>query len=166
MKSYKSGDLQFPYRPVRATRRPVAWSVWRHTVGGRLPPPVLVVVVTHAEEELFAPVRAELWGLLAGFGLIAVLVLAVAIPLSVRLVRRPSGRTRTSPNTRRRLGSNRRLAPARASPGDGGARVPDVRKLVCGKPWRLLLRCAFCSSVTTWDRRNLRARPALPFLLP
>jgi len=66
--------------------------------------------VTQAEDDLFAPVRAQLWRLLGVFGLIAVVVLAIAVWFSLRLAAPPVGRTRTSPNTRRCRGSKKTLS--------------------------------------------------------
>jgi anti-sigma-K factor RskA len=50
-----------------------------------------MVAVTQAEDDLFAPARAQMWRLLAVFGLIAVFVLAIAIWFSLRLAAPPVG---------------------------------------------------------------------------
>ncbi len=51
-----------------------------------------MVAVTQAEEDLFAPARSQMWQLLALFGLIAGLVLALAAWFSVRLAAPQVGR--------------------------------------------------------------------------
>lgn len=48
-----------------------------------------LVAVTQAEEDLFSPVRSLLWRLMAAFGVIAGVVLAIAIWFSVRLAAPP-----------------------------------------------------------------------------
>ena len=81
-------------RSVRATRAAGrTWSAWRRRqLGASYPHLSWLVAVTQAEDELFAPVRAQLWRLLAVFGLIAVFVLAVAIWFSLRLAAPPVGK--------------------------------------------------------------------------
>ena len=50
------------------------------------------MAVTQAEDDLFAPVRAQMWRLLAVFGLIAAVVLAIAVWFSLRLAAPPVGK--------------------------------------------------------------------------
>lgn len=94
MKSYKSGDPQFriSFSARDQGGRSYLVGVAPTQLGASYPHLSWLVAVTHAEDELFAPVRAQLWRLLAVFGLIAVFVLAVAIWFSLRLAAPPVGK--------------------------------------------------------------------------
>ena len=87
MKNYKAGDPEF--RVNFTARDPAGRSylvgVAPSQLGASYPHLSWMVVVTQAEDDLFAPVRAQLWRLLALFGLIAALVLAIAAWFSFRL---------------------------------------------------------------------------------
>ena len=48
-----------------------------------------LVAMTQAEDEVFAPVRAQFWRLLGVFGIMAAVVLAVTAWFSVRLAQLP-----------------------------------------------------------------------------
>ena len=141
MKSYKSGDPQFriSFSARDQGGRSYLVGVAPTQLGASYPHLSWLVAVTHAEDELFAPVRAQLWRLLAVFGLIAVFVLAVAIWFSLRLAAPAVGKdthiTEHPEVPRIRTG---RLAPARASPGDA-ARVTCGNRSR-GKPCGFLRR--------------------------
>ena len=94
MKSYTSGDPQFriSFSARDQGGRSYLVGVAPTQLGASYPHLSWLVAVTHAEDELFAPVRAQLWRLLAVFGLIAVFVLAVAIWFSLRLAAPPVGK--------------------------------------------------------------------------
>jgi len=70
--------------------------------------------VTQAEDDLFAPSRAQMWRMLGVFGLIAAFVLALAVWFSVRLAAPPVGKdTHITEHPRCQDRGGRRVAQAR-----------------------------------------------------
>jgi hypothetical protein len=51
-----------------------------------------LMAVTQAEDDLFAPAQAQMWRMLGVFGLIAAVVLAIAVWFSLRLAAPPIGK--------------------------------------------------------------------------
>jgi hypothetical protein len=94
MKNYKAGDPQFrlDFSARDQDGRTYLVGVAPCQLGASYPHLSWMVAVTQAEGDLFAPIRALLWRLLAVFGLIAVVVLAVAIWFSLRLAAPPVGK--------------------------------------------------------------------------
>ena len=94
MKNYKAGDPEF--RVAFGARdqqgRGYLVGVSPCQLGVSYPHMSWLVAVTRAEDDLFAPVRAQLWRLLAVFGLIAAAVLAIAFWFSFRLAAPPVGK--------------------------------------------------------------------------
>ena len=87
MKSYKAGDPQFriDFSARDQGGRSYLVGVAPCQLGASYPHLAWLVAVTQAEDDLFAPARAQMWRLLAVFGLIAVFVLAIAVWFSLRL---------------------------------------------------------------------------------
>jgi hypothetical protein len=94
MKNYKAGDPQFhvSFSARDQGGRSYLVGVAPSQLGVSYPHLSWMVVVTQAEDELFAPVRAQMWRLLALFGLIAAVVLAIAAWFSLRLAAPPIGK--------------------------------------------------------------------------
>jgi hypothetical protein len=88
---YKAGDPQFrvDFTARDQSGRSFLVGVAPSQLGASFPHLTWLVAVTQAEDDLFAPVRAQLWRLLAAFGVIAGVVLAIAIWFSVRLAAPP-----------------------------------------------------------------------------
>jgi hypothetical protein len=91
MKNYKAGDPEFRvnFTARDQSGRSYLVGVAPSQLGVSYPHLNWMVVVTQAEDDLYAPVRAQLWRLLALFGLIAALVLAIAAWFSFRLAAPP-----------------------------------------------------------------------------
>jgi hypothetical protein len=94
MKGYKAGDPQYrvDFTARDAGGRSYLVGVAPSQLGASYPHLSWMVAVTQAEDDLFAPVQAQLWRLLGVFGLIAAAVLAIAAWLSVRLAAPPIGK--------------------------------------------------------------------------
>jgi hypothetical protein len=94
MKGYKGGDPQYrvDFTARDAGGRSYLVGVAPSQLGASYPHLAWMVAVTQAEDDLFAPVQAQLWRLLGVFGLVAAAVLAVAVWFSVRLAAPPIGK--------------------------------------------------------------------------
>jgi hypothetical protein len=94
IKTYKAGDPQFriDFSARDQNGRAYLVGVAPCQLGTSYPKLAWMVAVTRAEDDLFAPIRAQLWRLLAVFGLIAAVVLAVAVWFSLRLAAPPVGK--------------------------------------------------------------------------
>jgi hypothetical protein len=94
MKNYKAGDPQFrlDFAARDQSGRSFLIGVAPSQLGTSYPHMAWMVAVTQAEDDLFAPSRAQMWRLLAVFGLIAAFVLAIAVWLSVWLAAPPVGK--------------------------------------------------------------------------
>jgi hypothetical protein len=94
MKNYKAGDPQFRLELSARDQAGRAYliGVAPSQLGMSYPHLAWMVAVTQAEDDLFSPVRAVMWRMLAVFGLIAAFVLVVAVWFSVRLAAPPVGR--------------------------------------------------------------------------
>jgi hypothetical protein len=94
MKSYKAGDPQFRLNFSARDQggRSYLVGIAPCQLGTSYPHLAWMVAVTQAEEDVFAPARAQMWRLLALFGLIAAVVLGVAVWFSVRLSAPPVGK--------------------------------------------------------------------------
>jgi hypothetical protein len=94
MKNYKAGDPQFrvDFSARDQEGRSYLVGVAPCQLGASYPHLAWVVAVTQAEDDLFAPSRAQMWRMLGVFGLIAAFVLAVAVWFSVRLAAPPVGK--------------------------------------------------------------------------
>lgn len=94
MRSFASGDPQSSvhFSARNQDGRSYLVGVAPSQLGASYPHLAWMVAVTQAEEDLFAPARAQMWRLLALFGLIAGLVLAIAAWFSVRLAASPVGK--------------------------------------------------------------------------
>jgi hypothetical protein len=94
MKNYKAGDPQFrlDFAARDQSGRSYLIGVAPSQLGTSYPHMAWMVAVTQAEDDLFAPSRAQMWRLLAVFGLIAAFVLAIAVWLSVWLAAPPVGK--------------------------------------------------------------------------
>jgi hypothetical protein len=94
MKGYKGGDPQYrvDFTARDAGGRSYIVGVAPSQLGASYPHLAWMVAVTRAEADLFAPVQAQLWRLLAVFGLIAAAVFAIATWFSVRLAAPPIGK--------------------------------------------------------------------------
>jgi len=94
MKGYKAGDPQYrvDFTARGAGGRSYLVGVAPSQLGASYPHLSWMVAVTRAEDDLFAPVQAQLWRLLGGFGLVAAAVLAIAAWFSVRLAAPPIGK--------------------------------------------------------------------------
>jgi hypothetical protein len=87
MKSYKAGDPQFriDFSARDKSGRSYLVGIAPTQLGASYPHLAWLVAVTQSEDDLFAPARAQMWRLLAVFGLIAAFVLAIAVWFSLRL---------------------------------------------------------------------------------
>jgi hypothetical protein len=94
LKSYKAGDPQFrvDFSARDQSGRSYLIGIAPCQLGASYPHMTWLMAVTQAEDDLFAPARAQMWRLLGVFGLIAAFVLAVAVWFSVRLAAPPVGR--------------------------------------------------------------------------
>jgi hypothetical protein len=94
MKNYKAGDPQFrlDFSARDQAGRSYLIGIAPCQLGSSYPHLAWMVAVTQAEDDLFAPSRAQMWRLLGVFGLIAAFVLAIAVWFSVRLAAPPVGR--------------------------------------------------------------------------
>ena len=106
---FKAGDPQFriDFTARDQSGRSFLVGIAPSQLGSSYPHLAWMLAVTQAEDELFAPVRAQMWRMLGVFGVIAAAVLAIAVSVSLRLAAPPSGKTSTSPNTRRCPGSKK-----------------------------------------------------------
>ena len=93
MQNYKAYDPQFKVALTARDQdgREYLVGVAPSQLGASYPHLSWLVAVTSAESDLMAPVRAQMWRLLAVFGLIAATVLAVAAWFSLRLAAPPVG---------------------------------------------------------------------------
>jgi hypothetical protein len=91
LQHYQPGDPQFrvDFTASDKSGRAFLVGVAPSQLAASAPHLTWLVAVTQAEDELFAPIRAQLWRLLAVFGLIAAAVLVVATWFSVRLAAPP-----------------------------------------------------------------------------
>lgn len=87
LKSYKAGDPQFrlEFSARDQNGRSYLVGIAPCQLGTSYPHMAWMMAVTQAEDDLFAPVRALMWRMLAVFGLVAFAVLAIAVWFSVRL---------------------------------------------------------------------------------
>lgn len=94
IKDYKAGDPQFRVSFTARDQggRSYLIGVAPSQLGLSYPHLTWLVAVTQAENDLFAPVQAQMWRLLGVFGLIAAAVLAIAAWFSVRLAAPPIGK--------------------------------------------------------------------------
>jgi len=94
MKSYKAGDPQFRlnFSARDQAGRSYLVGIAPCQLGASYPHMTWMMAVTEAEDDLFAPVRAQMWRMLGAFGLIAAFVLAIAVWLSLRLAAPPVGK--------------------------------------------------------------------------
>jgi hypothetical protein len=87
LEAYKAGTLQLPLtlsaRDGEGHNQVIA--VAASQLGLSYPDLNWLVAMTQAEDEVFAPVRAQFWRLLGVFGLVAALVMAVTAWFSLRL---------------------------------------------------------------------------------
>ncbi|MFO7692011.1 MAG: cache domain-containing protein [Vicinamibacterales bacterium] len=93
MKSYKAGDPQFriDFSARDQSGRSYLVGIAPCQLGSSYPHLAWMVAVTQAEDELFAPARAQMWRMLGVFGLVAAAVLAIAVWFSLRLAAPPVG---------------------------------------------------------------------------
>jgi hypothetical protein len=91
LKGYKPGDPQFrtDFTARDNSGRSFLVGVAPSQLAASYTHLTWLVAVTRAEEDLFSPVRSLLWRLMAAFGVIAGVVLAIAIWFSVRLAAPP-----------------------------------------------------------------------------
>ena len=91
LRGYQPGDPQFrvDFTARDKSGRSFLVGVAPSQLGASFPHLTWLVAVTQAEDDLFSPVRAQLWRLLAAFGVVAGVVLAIAIWFSVRLAAPP-----------------------------------------------------------------------------
>jgi hypothetical protein len=94
MKSYKAGDPQFriDFSARDQNGRSYLVGIAPCQLGMSYPHLAWLVGVTQAEDDLFAPSRAQMWRLLGVFGLVAAFVLAIAVWFSLRLEAPPVGK--------------------------------------------------------------------------
>jgi len=94
MKNYKAGDPQFriDFSARDQNGRSYLVGVAPCQLGASYPHMAWLMVVTQAEEDLFAPAQAQMWRMLGVFGLIAAVVLAIAVWFSLRLAAPPVGK--------------------------------------------------------------------------
>jgi hypothetical protein len=87
LKVDRGGDPQYRLQFSALNQDGRAWvvAIAPSQLSASYPHLAWMVAVTQAEDELFAPVRAQWWHLLAVFALVALVVLAVAAWFSVRL---------------------------------------------------------------------------------
>lgn len=91
LEGYTPGDPQFrvDFTARDQSGRSFLVGVAPSQLGASFPHLTWLVAVTQAEDDLLAPVRAQLWRLFAAFGVVAGVVLAIAIWFSVRLAAPP-----------------------------------------------------------------------------
>jgi hypothetical protein len=91
LKNYQSGDPQFrvDFTARDKSGRSYLVGVAPSQLGASFPHLSWLVAVTQAEDDLFTPVRAQIWRLLGVFALIAAVVLLIAAWFSVRLAAPP-----------------------------------------------------------------------------
>ena len=91
LKNYQPGDPQFrvDFTARDKSGRSYLVGVAPSQLVASYPHLTWLVAVTKAEDDLISPVRAQLWRLFAAFGVIAGVVLAIAIWFSVRLAAPP-----------------------------------------------------------------------------
>jgi hypothetical protein len=94
MKSFKAGDPQFriDFSARDQNGRSYLVGIAPSQLGSSYPHLAWMLAVTQAEDELFAPARAQMWRMLGVFGLIAAAVLAIAVWFSLRLAAPPVGK--------------------------------------------------------------------------
>ncbi|HSP92682.1 MAG TPA: cache domain-containing protein [Vicinamibacterales bacterium] len=94
MKSFKAGDPQFriDFSARDQNGRSYLVGIAPSQLGSSYPHLSWMLAVTQAEDELFAPARAQMWRMLGVFGLIAAAVLAIAVWFSLRLAAPPVGK--------------------------------------------------------------------------
>ncbi|MDO8834317.1 MAG: cache domain-containing protein [Vicinamibacterales bacterium] len=91
LEAYKAGTLQLPLtlRAGDSDGRGHVVAVVASQLGLSYSKLDWIVAMTQAEDEVFAPVRAQFWRLIGVFGLVAALVMAVTAWFSVRLSQPP-----------------------------------------------------------------------------
>jgi hypothetical protein len=91
LEGYKPGDPQFrvDFAARDNSGRSFLVGVAPSQLAASYPHLTWLVAVTQAEEDLYSPVRSLLWRLMAAFGVVAGVVLAIAIWFSVRLAAPP-----------------------------------------------------------------------------
>jgi hypothetical protein len=94
MKSFRAGDPQFriDFSARDQNGRSYLVGIAPSQLGSSYPHLAWMLAVTQAEDELFAPARAQMWRMLGVFGLIAAAVLAIAVWFSLRLAAPPVGK--------------------------------------------------------------------------
>lgn len=91
LEAYKSGAQQLPLtlRAADSDGRAYVVAVVASQLGLSYAKLDWIVAMTQAEDEVFAPVRAQFWRLIGVFGLVAALVMAITAWFSVRLSHPP-----------------------------------------------------------------------------
>lgn len=91
LEGYKSGAVQLPLtlRAADTDGRGHVVAVVASQLGLSYAKLNWIVAMTQAEDEVFAPVRAQFWRLLGVFGLVAAVVMAITAWFSVRLSQPP-----------------------------------------------------------------------------
>jgi hypothetical protein len=91
LRGYQPGDPQFrvDFAARDNSGRSFLVGVAPSQLAASYPHLTWLVAVTQAEEDLYSPVRSLLWRLMAAFGVVAGVVLAIAIWFSVRLAAPP-----------------------------------------------------------------------------
>jgi hypothetical protein len=91
LEAYKSGTQQLPLtlRAADSDGRGYVVAVVASQLGLSYAKLDWIVAMTQAEDEVFAPVRAQFWRLIGVFGLVAALVMAITAWFSVRLSQPP-----------------------------------------------------------------------------
>ena len=91
LKGYQPGDPQFrvDFAARDKSGRSFLVGVAPSQLAASYPHLAWLVAVTQAEEDLYSPVRSLLWRLMAAFGVVAGVVMAIAIWFSVRLAAPP-----------------------------------------------------------------------------
>jgi hypothetical protein len=91
LKGYQPGDPQFrvDFAARDKSGRSFLVGVAPSQLAASYPHLTWLVAVTQAEEDLYSPVRSLLWRLMAAFGVVAGVVMAIAIWFSVRLAAPP-----------------------------------------------------------------------------
>ena len=94
MKGFRAGDPQFriDFSARDQNGRSYLVGIAPSQLGSSYPHLAWMLAVTQAEDELFAPARAQMWRMLGVFGLIAAAVLAIAVWFSLRLAAPPVGK--------------------------------------------------------------------------
>ncbi len=94
MKGFRAGDPQsrIDFSARDQNGRSYLVGIAPSQLGSSYPHLAWMLAVTQAEDELFAPARAQMWRMLGVFGLIAAAVLAIAVWFSLRLAAPPVGK--------------------------------------------------------------------------